>query len=231
MSKAAAAPLPGDGPGVRSAAPDMASRLDPGVAVLVVIDAQNDFCHPQGLQARQGKDVSLVAQPLARLATLIDLARRASVPVVFVRTHHSGDTDTDAWLARHPDPSRTQSCQVGTWGAEFCDVGPLTGEHVVTKHRYSAFVGTTLRQTFDELGRDSAVFAGFTTGTCVESSLRDAVNADLRATLVEDCSAAYSEVAHQRAIDAVSAGFGLVVRSHDLEREWGPVAAVVETQA
>lgn len=217
MTRAPSAAIPDAMAGIPAG---MADRLAAEAAVLVVIDAQNDFCHPDGLQARQGQDVSRVTEPLARLAELVGLARRVGVPVVFVRTHHGAESDTAAWLARHPDPNRAQSCQQGSWGAEFCGVAPLPGEHVVTKHRYSAFVGTPLRRIFDDLGRDSALFAGFTTATCVESSLRDAVNADLRATLVEDCSAAYTAAAHRRAIEAVTAGFGLVVRRDVLEHVW-----------
>jgi ureidoacrylate peracid hydrolase len=201
-------------------------RLAPDAASLVVIDAQNDFCHMEGRQALQGQDVGRVAVPLRRLAGSIEDARACSVPVIFVRTHHGASTDTEAWLARHPDPAREQSCQVGTWGAEFHGVAPLPGEIVITKHRYSAFVGTRLREVLAELGRPSVIFAGFTTATCVESSLRDAVNGDLLATLLEDCSAAYSEAAHQRAIDAVSSGFGLVTTSDELRRRWRPPSTV-----
>lgn len=204
----------------------MGRRLAADIASLVVIDAQNDFCHPDGRQAQQGQDVGRVAAAMQRLAGAIELARACAVPVIFVRTHHGPDSDTDAWMARHPDPTREQSCQVGTWGAEFCGVAPLPGEVVITKHRYSAFVDTPLRAVLDDLRRPSVLFAGFTTATCVESSLRDAVNGDLLATLLEDCSAAYTEAAHLRSVAAVESGFGLVTTSDELRRRWAPPSLV-----
>lgn len=202
-------------------------RLDPSDAVVVVIDAQNDFCHPDGLLAQQGRRVDRVQAPLQRLAAFLGTAREHGVPVVFVQNVHDPDSDTPEWRARHADSGRAQSCQRGTWGAEFCQVGPTDDEIVVAKHRYSAFIGTPMVEQLEELGRRSLLFTGFTTSVCVESSLRDAVCHDFLATLVEDCCGAYSRRAHQRAVDAVALGFGLVSSSDRIAAVWseGPSAA------
>jgi ureidoacrylate peracid hydrolase len=198
----------------------VAGRLDAGSNVLVVIDAQNDFCHPEGMQAAQGKDVGRVAAPMRRLRLLVDAAREHQVPVVLVRTTHGAETDTPEWLARHGDPGRAQSCQDGSWGADFYGVQPVPGDHVVVKHRYSAFTSGELARLLDRLGRRSLLFAGFTTGTCVESSLRDAVCLDFLATLLEDCCGAYTHRAHERAVEAVQDGFGVVANSDEAIRNW-----------
>jgi ureidoacrylate peracid hydrolase len=198
----------------------VAVRVDPAGSVLVVIDAQNDFCHPQGVQALQGKDVARVAEPMRRLQLLVEAAREHQVPVVLVRTTHGVETDTPEWLGRHGDPGRAQSCQDGSWGAAFFGVQPAPGDHVVVTHRYSAFTSGELAPLLDRLGRRSLLFAGFTTGTCVESSLRDAVCLDFLATLLEDCCGAYTQRAHDRAVEAVQEGFGVVTNSDEVIRNW-----------
>lgn len=195
-------------------------RFDPSTAAVVVVDAQNDFCHPDGVLAGQGRDVARVQAPLRRLERFLDVARQASVPVYFVQNVHDEDSDTAEWRARHADADRAQSCQRGSWGAEFCRVAPTEDDVVVVKHRYSAFIGTDLAEQLKKAGRRSLLFTGFTTSVCVESSLRDAVCHDFLATLVEDCCGAYSERAHQRAVDAVSLGFGLVSTSERIESVW-----------
>jgi ureidoacrylate peracid hydrolase len=195
-------------------------RWAPSEAAVLVIDAQNDFCHPNGVQAQQGQDVSRTHAPLQRLGTFLHVARTAGVPVIFVQTTHGPATDSSEWLARHPDPARRQSCQVDSWGADFCGVGPQPDEPVVVKHRYSAFAGTRLRDLLRQVGRTSVLFTGFTTGTCVESSLREAVSRDLLATLVDDCCGAYTQRAHERAIEAVQAGFGVVTTSARIAQYW-----------
>lgn len=190
-------------------------------AAVVVVDAQNDFCHPQGLLAQQGRDVARVQPALQQLASFLGDARAVGVPVIFVQNLHDESSDSPAWLARHSDSGRAQSCQAGTWGAEFCGVGPVAGDHVVSKHRYSAFIGTTFTDLLDRLGRRSLLFTGFTTSVCVESSLRDAVCLDLLATLVEDCCGAYSPRAHERAVESVALGFGVVATSDRIRTAWG----------
>jgi ureidoacrylate peracid hydrolase len=157
---------------------------------------------------------------VARLGRFLDSARRVSVPVVFVQNIHDATSDTAAWVARHLDSDREQSCQIDTWGAEFYEVGPQPGDHHVVKHRYDAFTRTNLEELLRGLGRSSLLFAGVTTSICVESSLRAAVCRDFLGTLVEDCSGAYSEAAHQRAIDGVALGFGIVARSDEIRDAW-----------
>lgn len=195
-------------------------RLDPGTAAIIVIDAQNDFCHPEGLLARQGRDVDRVQEPLERLDQFLAHARAAAVPVFFIQNIHDDRSDSAAWRARHDDSDRAQSCQHGTWGAQFCQVAPHEGDVVITKHRYSAFIETDLKAQLEARGRRSLLFTGFTTSVCVETSLRDAVCHDFLATLVEDCCGAYSERAHQRAVEGVSLGFGLVSTSDRVTAAW-----------
>jgi ureidoacrylate peracid hydrolase len=194
--------------------------VEPDRTAVLVIDAQNDFCHPDGLLARQGRDLGRVQPALQRLTRLLDGARRAGALVVFVRNLHSPTTDTPQWLLRHRDPDREQSCQAGTWGAEFCGVAPEAGDLVVDKHRYSAFTNPELASQLRAQGRDSLLFTGFTTNVCVESSLREGVCRDFVATLVADCCAAYSDDAHLRAVRAVQTGFGSVVDSDELLADW-----------
>jgi ureidoacrylate peracid hydrolase len=197
-----------------------AERLHPDRTAVVVIDVQNDFCHPQGISAGLGKDLSGIERAVARLADFLPAARTAGVPVVFVRNLHSPNSDTPEWLARHASPGRAQTCQVGTWGAEFYGVAPLDGDIVVDKNRYNAFTRTRLEEVLDGLGRRSLLFCGVASNTCVETSLRDAVCRDYLATMVEDCCGAYSAEAHHRAVTSVSSGFGLVATSTDIVEEW-----------
>lgn len=197
-----------------------ALRLDPRAAVVLVVDPQNDFCHPDGAHGRLGTDLSHAQAALARLGPFLDAARSAGVPVVFVRTLHDETVDTPAWDERHLDPARPRTCVTGSWGAEFCEVAPLPGEPVVVKHRYSAFAGTGLARLLRERGRLSVLFTGFATGVCVESSLREAVSRDLLATLVEDCCGDVDESAHARAATAVSGGFGLVTTGDRIVDAW-----------
>jgi len=93
------------------------------------------------------------------------------------RTTHDESNDSVVWLNRHaagPGEVTTQgTCRTGSWGAEFYEVAAEPGETVITKHRYSAFVGTSLDLTLRTIGVESLLFTGVATDVCVESSLRD----------------------------------------------------------
>ncbi len=79
------------------------------------------------------------------------------------------------WLNRHaagPGEVTTQgTCRTGSWGAEFYEVAAEPGETVITKHRYSAFVGTSLDLTLRTIGVESLLFTG------VDGRLRGVVTA------------------------------------------------------
>ncbi|MGE2832628.1 cysteine hydrolase family protein [Mycobacterium sp. SMC-4] len=200
-------------------------RHMPGHAALVVVDVQNDFCSPQGsLPAGYRFDLQFVDAMLPRLHKLIEAARHSRIPVIFVRTLHDPSNDSHAWLARlgdAADNARTGvTCRTNTWGAEFFGVAPQAGDHIVTKHRFSAFVGTNLALTLRSLDVQSILFTGVATEVCVESSLRDGLFHDFYVTLVEDCAASYTKTAHDASVHVVGKHFGLVTTADELVDRW-----------
>lgn len=118
---------------------DIPFRYDPAHCALVLVDVRNDFCHPDGAIARAGQDVSAAVEMVPRLVSLVDAARTAEVPVVFVRTIHEESNGSVAWLNRlatGPGAATTRAtCRTCSWGAEFYKVTPeLPDEPVITKH-------------------------------------------------------------------------------------------------
>src|SRR5580700_6215526 len=51
---------------------------------IIVIDMQNDFCHPDGWLAHIGVDVMPARRPIAPLVCLLPLLRGAGVPVIWL---------------------------------------------------------------------------------------------------------------------------------------------------
>jgi nicotinamidase-related amidase len=199
-------------------------RYDPAVAALIVIDIQNDFCSPNGSLARLGHDTLAAQEMLPRLQYLLAAARALNLPVIFVRTLHDESTDSPQWLGRlgdGPGTERTRlTCRPGTWGSEFFGVTPEEGDNVVTKNRFSGFVGTNLDLLLRTRGIESLLFAGVTTETCVESTLREGLFHEYYVSLVADCAASYSVEAHAASVSTIAANFGTVINALDLIRLW-----------
>lgn len=196
------------------------TRYSVSNSAIVVVDVQNDFCHPDGYQSRLGRDVTRTHGAVSRLTELLDAARVVDVPIVLMRNEHDSSAASAEWLDRHSVAREIESCAVGSWGAEFFRLEPQPGDIVLSKSRYSAFVGSQLEPVLRRLGRTSLFFCGVTTSICVESSLRDAVCRDFFGTLVEDCCGDYSEAVHLGAMSSVSGGFGRVLSAPAVLAAW-----------
>lgn len=203
----------------------LTKRLKPAKTALIVVDVQNDFCHPEGAFGKRGVDFSFVGRVMPRLKELIDGCRRAGVRIVFVRTLHGEWTDSPAWRGRMSDfTTRVPICAPGTWGAELYGIEPGQDDYLVTKHRYSGFVGTDLDLVLRSKGIETLLVTGFTSNVCVESTARDAFHRDYSVVLVEDCCEAPLPGEHASTVRNIATYFGLVADSKTVLSVLGPGA-------
>ncbi|HYW93125.1 MAG TPA: cysteine hydrolase [Gammaproteobacteria bacterium] len=210
-------------------------QLDPGASALVVIDLQNDFCHPEGAYARRGiRYTPPLEQTLANLHRLVGAARAAHVPVFFMRMENSSWADsppTRARRGRHGrDPDAPPTCPEGSWGAGLYGVAPSPDDRVMVKHRYSSFIGTALDTYLRSLERCTVVVAGLVTNVCVESTARDAFMRDYWTVTVGDCCTAGSRAEHEGALSNLDRYFGEVLTLDELLQHW-PAATRADAPA
>ena len=104
-----------------------------------------------------------------------------------------------------------------TWEAQFYEpVTPIDGEHVVTKNRFDAFIGTRLEQLLTRLGVRTLIVGGVATSVCVESTVRHASMCDYRVHLMADAVADVDPSAHPSAVGRMAALFAHVINVQDL---------------
>ncbi|WP_098742670.1 cysteine hydrolase [Paenibacillus sp. EZ-K15] len=178
-------------------------------AAVIVIDVQNDYCHPEGALSQAGCDVIGVAEMMPQLHRLLHSARELNVPVIFIQTLHEKATDSAAWTTRSSGRS-ANVCRWGSWGAEFYEVSPEEGDIIVNKHRYSAFVNTRLDSVLKTLKIETLIMTGVSTNVCVESTARDGFMLDYHIVLVADACASYSQAAHDMTLQNIEGYFGKV---------------------
>ena len=197
---------------------DLEYRCDPSRAAMVIVDMQVDFCNRDG--ANSGAAFDAMNAMVDRTNALVDQAHQSRVPVIFIRTHHDDSTNTEAWLLRHGATPRDQEvCVTGSEGAEFYGVKPGLEDIVVTKHRYSAFVGTPLEMILRRLGRTAVVCTGVATNVCVQQTASHALCLDFHVTVVSDCCSASSAEAHEAGLRNMGS-IGLIARSEGVARIW-----------
>ena len=202
---------------------DWTTDLDWSKSALLVVDLQNDYCHWQGAEVLNGGDVTRRTAILPAVQRLIDAAHRASTPVIFIRTEHDHTTTSPAWAYRRRDV-RNPFCVTGTWGAEYFGVEPGPDDLEITKHRFSAFVGTDLELRLRALGRETLIIAGVDTNVCVESTMRDGYMHDFSCVLVTDATAAGTVEEHEASCATLGRYFGWTAKT-------ATVAAMLDTVA
>lgn len=185
--------------------------------VLLVIDMQNDFCHPEGWAATHGGNVEFTNAVIPKVKELVNLARDRKIPII--HTQIALTEETGGWFFELRPIYKNGGIRKGTWGADFVDeLKPQPGEYVVEKRRFSAFIGTDLDIILRGLKADFLFVSGVATHLCVESTIRDAAQRDYPLALVRDCTASYSLELQKGTERAVEAGFGKVIDLEEVKR-------------
>ena len=76
--------------------------LNPGRTVLVVIDPQNDFLHPDGWYAQKGIDIAHMRRTIEPTQQLLEDVRAKNIPVVWTRHGSRGVEDGGPFMQLRP---------------------------------------------------------------------------------------------------------------------------------
>jgi nicotinamidase-related amidase len=181
--------------------------LDLARSAIVVIDMQNDFCHPAGWLASIGVDVALARAPIEPLRRLLPWLRARGTAVVWLNWGNRPDLanlppgvlhvyNPDGTGNGLGDPVReggSPTLEAGSWSAAIVDeLKPEAGDFAVDKYRMSGFWDTPLDSVLRNLGVSTLLFAGVNVDQCVLATLTDAACAGYDVILIEDCSATTS---------------------------------------
>jgi len=164
-------------------------EIDLARSALVVIDMQNDFCHPKGWFGQKGISVKPMRKPIATIAGLLPGWRAAGGAVVWVNwgvrpdrlnlsptVQFKGKRSADGvgYAEASPD-DRGLSVVPGEWGAQVIDeLSAAPTDITVFKHRLSGFWDNELDSILRQQGITTLLFAGVNTDRCVFSTLQDA---------------------------------------------------------
>ncbi len=190
--------------------PRMHWPLEPDGTVLVVIDQQNDFLHPEGWYAQQGVDISHLRRSIEPTRALVEAARSRRTPIVW--TQHGFRDAAEAGLFLEMRPTLSEGgLRTGTWGYEILDgLGAQPGDRYVHKNRLSAFFATNLELMLRGLDARTVIFAGVLTNQCVAATSKDAYFRDMKPIVVEEATGTTMAHLHEPAIEMIAVGWGEV---------------------
>ena len=142
----------------------------------------------------------------------------STIPVPIITCPRSGWSRPGA--AATAPMSQYPVCEAGEWNGDFFQVKPLPDEVIVTKHRYGAFEGTDLDLVLRSRGIRSVIMTGVATNVCVETTARQAFMRDYYVVFTSDCSATFSQAAHDATLYNIDQFFGEVASSEQIMACW-----------
>ena len=154
---------------------------------LLVVDMLNDFLYG-ALACEPCREI------VPRIRRLIELAKSAGAPVIYVNDAHIPGVDRELGMWG-PHALR------GSWGSRVVDELDLSYGYTVYKRRYSGFFETDLDLLLRELGVDTLLVTGIHTHICVLFTVADAVFRGYSVAVVKDCVAAFDREWHERALE------------------------------
>lgn len=189
---------------------------------LLVIDMQNDFCHPEGFNgAELNLDLTTIRAIIPPLQNLLDWARQAQIKVIFTRESHAPDLSdlTASKRLRYANAASPigQMGKMGRFlirgekGAEIInELAPLAGEYQLDKPAHSCFVATQLDAQLKKDNITHLLITGVTTECCVLATYRHASDLGYYCLLLEDCCAAFNQQDHDASVHILQAEGGVL---------------------
>ena len=187
------------------AAESSAEGVSTDQTAVVIVDPYNDFLSTDGLAWRLLKLVAERNDLVSHLLRLVAAARTSGTRIAFAPHHRyrEGSFSDRKYLT----PSQYQ--QVGSeafaegrFGGEFRDgLAPIAGDIVASEHTSSSgFTETDLHDQLAAAGTSHLLVAGCISNTCVEATVRSAVDLGYHVSVVTDATAAFSPADHELAI-------------------------------
>ena len=154
---------------------------------LVVIDLQKGIVgmptvHPAG-------------EIIGRAAQLARAFRERGLPIVLVNVTGTAPGRTDAGMPKFSFPA--------DWTELVPELEQHPDDHLVTKQRWGAFLGTTLDDDLRRRGVTQIVLVGIATSIGVESTARSAYDLGYNVTLVVDAITDRNAEAHRHSIETI----------------------------
>ena len=189
--------------------------LDPARTALVVIDLQNGFMK-EGVAHALVPAARDIVPNVNRIAAAL---REAGGRVFWIRNTHDDRclADWSAMNGRIRPEMRDRRAAASVAGSEGHALWPAldvrTGDAVVDKFRYSAFIhgSSDLPERLCEAGVETVIIVGTATNVCCDSSARDAMMLNFRTIMVSDANAASTDEEHNAALRLFYLMFGDVM--------------------
>ena len=200
----------------------MSLTFDKRLTALLVIDPYNDFISEGGKIWGRLKTVAEANSCVPHMLQVLNATRKAGLRVFYAMHHRYRPGDYETWKYIAPIQKaawRSKVFENGTWGGEIRgEFAPQPGEIVAQEHWCSSgFANTDLDLQLKRHGIHQLIVIGLIAHTCVEATVRYAVELGYEVTMVKDATADYSDREMHAALDVNIPNYAsAIVTSNDV---------------
>lgn len=197
--------------------------FDPGKTALLIIDLQYLDAHPDGWMGRlcraQGRPNLLnerwefINDILPNVRRLQDACRAGGVELIHIRVKYLTANCRDGQRSLQMTEKANSADRHDDDFLEM--VAPQGDELIINKTSAGTFNSTSLDQTLRNLKVSRLWVTGIVTEGCVELTARDAADRGYFTTLVSDCLASSTHIAHYDAMQRMTDGGLIKARTVD----------------
>ena len=175
-------------------------------SIYLVLDMENDLVHADGPngKAAYGEQVRQ-REIIENTRTALDKARKAGVPIGFVRVGFSPDyRECPPTSPIFSGARKNGIFKLGTWGTEVHPaLGQQPGDFDIVKHRVSPFYSTNLEAILRARGIRRIYCSGISTNAVVQATVREGHDRDYEMVVIEDGCCGLSDEEHDNAIQSL----------------------------
>jgi nicotinamidase-related amidase len=206
-------------------------RVTADNTALLVVDMQYFDAHPDWGEGRTAKDLGVagcfdpyfdqIDHIIPRIQRLLALFRHQEMEVIHLRvaelTKDSRDVGWKQLVRGLIVPSDSREAD------PLDELAPIDDELVVSKSSSGVFPVTNLDRLLRNMGITTLVMTGTSTGGCVESAVRDAVDLGYDVVVVSDSCADATPESHQHALGRMAGGLTRIMTTEEVEALVGSV--------
>lgn len=182
-------------------------NIDTKKSALIVIDLQ------KGIVQRTSAPHSS-AEVVKNASKIAEKFRSHNMVVFLVRvTFSKNGKDRLDPMIDNPQPFGSLP---ENWDEIVQEIGPKSGDYIITKRQWGAFYGTDLQLQLQRRGIKTIILTGISTNFGVESTARTAYELGYDQIFIEDAMSSFSEEAHKFPVTMIFPRIGIIRTTQQL---------------
>lgn len=199
----------------------LSEKMTPSTTALIVVDIQNDFCSPDGVLAKRGRDLSLMDPMIDKLESLIEIAKSKNILTLYTKQIYDRTKLNQLQLEQYDLDNKLVTCDISGEGCRFYRLQPPENS-VYVKYNFNVFSNYDFLKTLERNQIKSLVVTGVDAQFCVETAIRNGFDLGYKIVVPSDLIATNGKKIEMinHTLELVRSTYGTVTSYSELESLW-----------